>query len=137
LLAGWLASRLDWRPRQRDGERWELLTARDPVELEISEAGSSSRGGAPECELLCVELHAAGGTCFRVEADPRHPGLVVAGFEPPSASPAPKSAPLRSLDAENELARRLQRMRRSTAFEAALAAAAQLLSTRDRGARES
>jgi glucose-6-phosphate dehydrogenase assembly protein OpcA len=128
LYAGWLASRLAWRPERRHRDRLVLQSASGPVQLRLE---VEPDGKATGTEVLRrVRLAAGDSTAFVLGVDPRYPALVAARVERPAACPLPQHRETQVLDRDDELVGVLQRRRPNPAFAAALAAAAELCGMR-------
>ena len=119
LFAGWLASRLGWRARERrDTIVWfESSSGRVEVRLE------QTTGSAP-APLRHVRLLAPDTTAFDVELHPRFASLLVSRVERPAACPLPQHRDCAPPDLDTALVRILERRRPNAAFLDALAAAA-------------
>jgi glucose-6-phosphate dehydrogenase assembly protein OpcA len=128
LFAGWLASRLGWRPERRRGGTFHLASAGGAVELRMRAESSAQRPAPAGLQRVC--LRAADSTQFVVEPDGRHAELLAARVERDAACPLPQHRPCRGIDVDEELLRVLSRPRPNVAFTQALAVAATLCEMR-------
>ena len=123
LYAGWLASRLNWRPRARRGQQFEFDASNGRTTLQLEAGAAPHDGGAT---LLRIALHAATGAVFDIAIDPVHPTLLAAHIEGIGDCPRPQHRDRHPRDRDDELVRVLQRRRPNRAYTAALFAAAVL-----------
>jgi glucose-6-phosphate dehydrogenase assembly protein OpcA len=120
MYAGWLASRLHWRPRARTGDTFAFDAANGRTELQFEVQDH------PDPSLVAVELRAHDGVRFCVRFDRDHPTLLAGCVEASPECPMPQHRERTRLDRDESLVRVLQRRGPNRAHATALATAATL-----------